>query len=67
MGKELILRALGFDKEMDLVAKSRCPFCGVSVDENSFKDELSKKEYRISGICQGCQDKFFEGGDEDVD
>ena len=26
----------------------------------SFKDELSKKEYGITGFCQTCQDKFEE-------
>ena len=26
----------------------------------SFKDELSVKEYSISGLCQSCQDSIFE-------
>ena len=26
----------------------------------SFKDELSAKEYSISGLCQNCQDSIFE-------
>ena len=25
----------------------------------SFKDELSKKEYTITGLCQTCQDSIF--------
>ena len=34
------------------------PFgCGQPVGQ--FKDELSKREYRISGLCQKCQDKIF--------
>lgn len=37
-----------------------CPFCGKEVDENSFVDELSLKEFRISGLCQECQDDFFD-------
>jgi hypothetical protein len=28
---------------------------------NEFKDELSKKEFRISGMCQKCQDGVFGG------
>lgn len=24
-----------------------------------FKDELSKREYTISGLCQACQDTIF--------
>lgn len=37
----------------------RCPFCGRKVTEEDFRDELSVKEFRISGLCQYCQDKFF--------
>ncbi len=29
-----------------------------------FADELSAKEYRISGLCQSCQDKTFKEPDE---
>lgn len=25
-----------------------------------FKDELSAKEYQLSGMCQTCQDTFFD-------
>jgi hypothetical protein len=32
--------------------------CGASVSENDFRDELSKREYKISGLCQSCQDRF---------
>ena len=36
-----------------------CPFCKEKI-ENNFKDELSRKEYKISGLCQKCQDKMFK-------
>lgn len=48
----------------DLVKKveqRKCPFCNKNINENDFKDKLSRKEYEISGICQECQDDFFEG------
>lgn len=48
----------GIDR-VNTITSRKCVFCGVSVDENSFKDELSKKEYTISGTCQSCQDKVF--------
>lgn len=35
----------------------RCAFCGGAA--TSFSDELSRTEYRISGLCQSCQDKVF--------
>jgi len=36
-----------------------CPFCGESVDVAIFKDDLSRKEFNISGLCQDCQDETF--------
>ena len=35
-----------------------CVTCGEPVGD--FSDALSRKEYRISGMCQVCQDGFFE-------
>ena len=34
-----------------------CVYCGKPAGE--FRDELSKKEYGISGLCQKCQDEVF--------
>jgi len=34
-----------------------CPTCQGEITE--FKDELSKKEFSISGMCQACQDSVF--------
>lgn len=39
--------------------EGKCPSCGKDMSNPSFKDELSKKEFEISGMCQDCQDKFF--------
>lgn len=39
---------------------SKCPFCGKEVSEDSFRDALSLREYQISGLCQECQDDFFD-------
>ena len=36
---------------------SKCSGCGNYVSE--FRDELSKEEYYISGMCQECQDVIF--------
>lgn len=35
-----------------------CVDCGGQALK--FDDELSKKEYSISGLCQKCQDEVFE-------
>lgn len=34
-----------------------CVDCGGPATE--FKDQLSRKEYTISGMCQECQDKIW--------
>lgn len=39
-------------------ARGLCPICGAR-PPFEFKDRLSEKEYRISGMCQLCQDKVF--------
>jgi len=39
-----------------------CAFCGDEI--TGFKDELSRKEYLISGTCQKCQDQVFEEDEE---
>lgn len=40
-------------------SEHRCPFCGAPIDPNCFRDELSKREFEISGLCQSCQDEMF--------
>jgi hypothetical protein len=37
-----------------------CPFCNTRVRLQDFNDPLSKREFIISGLCQKCQDNFFE-------
>ena len=54
-----IMCAVGFEKEVNMVELSRCPFCGERVIPGSFKDEISEREFRISGLCQSCQDDTF--------
>lgn len=47
-----------FANDMFGAAKAgHCPCCHEPI--KGFKDELSKKEYTISGMCQSCQDKTF--------
>lgn len=58
-----ILRHLGLDKpRIRAIEADRCidaPYgCGGPATE--FTDELSKKEYTISGLCQECQDAIFD-------
>ena len=48
-----------FKKESQLVYRCKCPFCERDIDRDDFKDDLSRREYKISGMCQECQDDIF--------
>jgi len=52
----LISRMTGKSREQQL-ASELCMTC--SGDATDFKDDLSRKEYTISGMCQDCQDRIF--------
>ena len=58
MNRDLMEQA-GFGEEMKRVENRQCPLCGEKINTDDFKDELSLKEFTISGMCQKCQDKFF--------
>jgi len=39
------------------IKENVCAWCKGSANE--FSDELSRKEFTISGFCQKCQDEIF--------
>ena len=43
----------------ETIEQGLCATCGHDVLDTSFRDELSFKEFTISGMCQDCQDKVF--------
>lgn len=47
---------LGVDR-MATIRNNKCTHCGG--DAYWFKDQLSKTEYTISGMCQKCQDDIW--------
>ena len=60
-GMEAFISTLmGKDRKV-VIRNGQCMTCDSSGNmlEWKWRDELSKKEYAISGICQGCQDEFF--------
>lgn len=52
-----IMKMAGFEQEVELVEQGQCPFCKKPIGK--FRDEISRREFRISGLCQSCQDDFF--------
>ena len=41
------------------IERKQCAICSSEVELDSFKDEISLKEFHISGMCQPCQNKIF--------
>ena len=57
---EDLLAILGGSPRKEVITTGRCMSCKTdSITEDSFRDDLSIKEYKISGMCQKCQDDFF--------
>ena len=54
-----IMKAMGFGEEIKAVESGFCPFCRKPVSMEDFRDEISRREYKISGLCQKCQDETF--------
>ena len=52
MGQQLFGRSREVSSDNQL-----CISCGT--DANHFRDEISRKEYGISKLCQTCQDSVF--------
>ena len=56
---EKIMITAGFEEEVRRVKAGLCFSCKKEVNAEGFKDELSMKEFFISGLCQTCQDEVF--------
>lgn len=54
-----IMKVAGFGDLLKLVEQGICPFCHRVVDDNEFRDRISRREFEISGLCQACQDEMF--------
>jgi hypothetical protein len=58
VNKEIMEKA-GFGDAVKAVENGECPFCHIKVNIMDFTDEMSRREYSISGICQRCQNETF--------
>lgn len=58
---EFLSRVMGRDR-VSTIKADKCMTCGKDADK--FDDELSKKEYAISGMCQFCQNLAYGPGEE---
>lgn len=51
-----------FPGRRDAIRNDLCAF-DPRHDASTFRDDLSRKEYTISGLCQECQDDIFGRGE----
>lgn len=58
----------GFNRRA-YIQDNRCvpPPIGCGGPALEFPDELSRREYSLSGLCAACQAKIFGPGDDDED
>lgn len=57
--KKQLLRMAGLGAKVALVEEGRCPTCGKLIEQKNFKDDLSRKEFELSGMCFECQKEVF--------
>jgi len=59
-GMQNALKAL-FPEQAKNIKENKCALCGsTKVTFKDFRDNLSRKEFGISGKCQSCQDKIWK-------
>ena len=60
----MLTSVFGVDR-VKTISGGTCVSCDAEgIIASSFSDDLSRKEYSISGFCQSCQDDLF-GPEED--
>jgi hypothetical protein len=55
---EVIKEVLGINR-IESIRSNKCVFGDPPHDASKFRNDISQKEYRISGLCQECQDSVF--------
>ena len=54
--EDMLTNVFGVDRRGS-IKNNACVSCGQPA--NKFKDEISRREFTISGFCQSCQDSVF--------
>lgn len=55
-GVSYALLSIASGRQHAMTAIKVCPVCVMDVNEKELKDDSAIREYRISGMCQYCQD-----------
>jgi hypothetical protein len=61
----MLASVFGVDR-VKTITEGYCVSCDTTgIVATSFRDDISKKEYSISGMCQSCQDDIFGVSDDE--
>lgn len=54
-----------FPDMKEKIEKGLCATCGQNLlgESTEFRDDISREEYTVSGMCQKCQDIIFSQHD----
>lgn len=56
-GIDLLIESVFGKNRADTIRSGKCTTCNTPNIE--FRNDISRKEYTISGMCQDCQDSVF--------
>ncbi len=56
-----------YREQLLLIEQGKCPLCSELIDSDEFRDEESKHENHITGLCQQCQDRIYSRKEEEYD
>ena len=63
--ESMLSSVFGVDR-VKTISEGYCVSCDTEdIKATSFTDDLSRKEYAISGLCQSCQDDVFGVSDDE--
>jgi hypothetical protein len=51
-----IMKQMNLKEALVLRDEGKCTTCREPIVMTHFRDDLSKREYKISGMCRTCQD-----------
>ena len=61
----MLASVFGVDR-VKTITEGYCVSCDTTgIVATSFRDDISRKEFAISGLCQSCQDDIFGVGEPD--
>lgn len=59
IAKKKLLKELRFGQKLAFVKEIRCPLCSEIVDKEAFRNDMFKREFETTGLCQACLDLVF--------